>query len=1174
MYKVKIGDETMTYGIANATIDTQPITNQMPETMELPLTEGDVLEGKILSVNETELTLELSKNNTTQTITLQTKATPDLKENDAVLVSVISYTKDELKLSITKLSNEAKQVAQNHNPITHKVNMDEIKKIILETNNPLQYSKQLEQHISNTITQVEAILESFSDEDLSVLMKENYDISKMTIDLLYQVGHSPRIDKKIALTGAKKLELSITVDDQAIQQLIDEGIKSSSMVKIPEVELKKIMEELVHNDIEPTLKNVEKVYRFIEKVDKVKEIDTKEIIQFLSSNKDSTIGDIYKSLFVSKSREKSNVMSEKDYVTIQEDVEAIVKARFDTKTDIDTDIDTDKDAEPKLESLYTMAKAIVMKGVPLDERALDVISFIKKDASFEDKMDIATDQIKRNKKPEDYVITKQQISTPILSKEQVIEAITTIKEATPEMIEELKLEEKPITIKELSQKIASLPNQLKQATPDITVIEPTQAATPLNVKTKASEKSTSEKATIITEAISVDSLDRDIENLEILRYQMTFKAAMRLSIEGVDLANTQLEELRQKIDSFSVRFVEKSLENDKGKVTSVNVLSAEQAILEVNQHFARINSSSTASIANLALENDTLESLATIAKKVERGIDRYDQLRTMPRPDLGDRIEKAFSNVDAILEDLSMEVTTYNRRAVEILGRNEMPITIESINSVKVLDIQLQELVQRLLPEHVKELVSQQVDVMTEPIENLLSYVNEKDAKIQVDIQDTVAKSLYQMFKKEELSEEQKNSMIGVYRMIHTIEGSKGAAIGFLLEKQLPVTLETLFDASGYIRKARSSGTQIDSSIDDQFGKLVSIEKTEKTIKEQIVSGYFEKEKNVNDALQKVIQGGAIDNQSTSEQTEIAKTIESVNRLLKDMHESLMNEEIEEIRDSLETITLKQKALIREGINLSKEEEQSLTLTEWKNLAQLEKDEFAFKPLMNDFYKLIESQDSLRDKFSAALDDLIEDPSQEGKQRFDQSIKELLIEAKDASVKHVLESSEIESHQMNRSLDATSSKPMNSLVRDIESQLMLQRNLMKEDYVQIPIMVNGQMQQMNMYFFGKDKTVNTQDDSMSIYFSFSTQHMGTTNIRVQLSGDDIDVSLFSTSPSGNQKVKQFEQEFKNLFSSIGFSVNKMKYESFTVPKGVGQDSGVTQSKQVRKYQESRYEKTV
>jgi len=1171
MYKVKIGDETMTYGIANATIDTQPITNQLPESVEFPLTEGDVLKGKILSVNETELTLELSKNNTTQTITLQTKATPDLKENDAVLVSVISYTKDELKLSITKLSNEAKQVAQNHNPITHKVNMDEIKKIILETNNPLQYSKQLEQHISNTITQVEAILESFSDEDLSVLMKENYDISKMTIDLLYQVGHSPRIDKKIALTGAKNLELSITVDDQAIQQLIDEGIKTSSMVKIPEVELKKIMEELVHNDIEPTLKNVEKVYRFIEKVDKVKDIDTKEIIQFLSSNKESTMGDLYKSLFVSKSREKSNVMSEKDYATIQEDVEAIIKTRFDIKTDIDTDIDTDTVSE--LESLYTMAKTIVMKGLALDERALDVISFVKKDTTFEVTMDIAIDQIKRNRKPEDYVITKQQISAPVLSKDEVLDVISTIKEATSDMIEELKLEEKPITIKELSQKIASLPNQLKQATSDITVIEPTQAATPINVKTKASEKSTLEKATILTEAISMNSSDRDIENLEILRYQMTFKAAMRLSIEGVDLANTQLEELRQKIDSFSVRFVEKPQEAVLGK-DIVTTLSPEQAILEVNRHFSQINSGSTASIANIAVENEVTESLSSIAKKVERGIDRYDQLRTMPRPDLGDRIEKAFSNVDVILDDLSMEVTPYNRRAVEILGRNEMPITIESINSVKVLDIQLQELVQRLLPEHVKELVSQQVDVMTEPIENLLSYVNEKEAKIQVDIQDTVAKSLYQMFKKDELSEEQKNSMLGVYRMIHTIEGSKGAAIGFLLERQLPVTLEALFDASGYLRKARSSGTQIDSSIDDQFGKLVSIEKDAMTIKEQILSGYFEKEKNLNNALQKVIQGGDIDNQSTGENHELAKTIEAMNHLLKGVHESLINEEVEEIRESLDTVNSKQRALIKEGINLSKGEEQSLTLNEWKNLAQMEKDEFAFKPLMDDFYKQVESQDSLRDKFAAALDDLLEDPSREGKQRFEQSIRDLLKEAKETSIKQALETSEVASHQTERSLDATSSKPMNALARDIESHLMLQRNLMKEEYLQIPVMVNGQMQQMNMYFFGKDKAVKAQDDSMSIYFSFSTQHLGTTNIRVQLAGDDMDVSLFSTSTSGNQKVKQFEQEFKDLFSSIGFSVNKLKYESFTVPKGVGQDSGVTQSKQVRKYQESRYEKTV
>ena len=42
-------------------------------------------------------------------------------------------------------------------------------------------------------------------------------------------------------------------------------------------------------------------------------------------------------------------------------------------------------------------------------------------------------------------------------------------------------------------------------------------------------------------------------------------------------------------------------------------------------------------------------------------------LMTAPRTDLGDSIQKAFRNVDDILNDLDMELTDDNRRAVRFL---------------------------------------------------------------------------------------------------------------------------------------------------------------------------------------------------------------------------------------------------------------------------------------------------------------------------------------------------------------------------------------------------------------------------------------------------------------------------------------------------------------------------
>ena len=73
-------------------------------------------------------------------------------------------------------------------------------------------------------------------------------------------------------------------------------------------------------------------------------------------------------------------------------------------------------------------------------------------------------------------------------------------------------------------------------------------------------------------------------------------------------------------------------------------------------------------------------------------------LMTAPRKDMGDSIQKAFRNVDDILEDLGLETNDSNRRAVRILGYNNMEITQDSIQSVKEADMQVTGVIRRMTP--------------------------------------------------------------------------------------------------------------------------------------------------------------------------------------------------------------------------------------------------------------------------------------------------------------------------------------------------------------------------------------------------------------------------------------------------------------------------------------------
>ena len=69
---------------------------------------------------------------------------------------------------------------------------------------------------------------------------------------------------------------------------------------------------------------------------------------------------------------------------------------------------------------------------------------------------------------------------------------------------------------------------------------------------------------------------------------------------------------------------------------------------------------------------------------------QYETLMTAPRTDMGDSIQKAFRNVDDILNDLGVEATEENRRAVRILGYNGIEITEDSIIQMKAADEEVQ----------------------------------------------------------------------------------------------------------------------------------------------------------------------------------------------------------------------------------------------------------------------------------------------------------------------------------------------------------------------------------------------------------------------------------------------------------------------------------------------------
>lgn len=216
----------------------------------------------------------------------------------------------------------------------------------------------------------------------------------------------------------------------------------------------------------------------------------------------------------------------------------------------------------------------------------------------------------------------------------------------------------------------------------------------------------------------------------------------------------------------------------------------------------------------------------------ERASSAYETLMTAPRKDLGDRISKAFRNVDDILTDMKLETSEANRRAVRILGYNSMEISEENINAVKEADSKVTGVISKMTPATTLQMIREQKNPLEMTMDELDAYLNEKGMEPSEDAE-KYAKFLQRLDRSNGISENEREAYIGIYRMFRQIEKSDGAVIGSIVATGAEMNFKNMLSA---VRTA--SDKNMDVRVDDGFGALENLITKGKAIDSQINAGY------------------------------------------------------------------------------------------------------------------------------------------------------------------------------------------------------------------------------------------------------------------------------------------------------------------------------------------------
>ena len=352
------------------------------------------------------------------------------------------------------------------------------------------------------------------------------------------------------------------------------------------------------------------------------------------------------------------------------------------------------------------------------------------------------------------------------------------------------------------------------------------------------------KAAKFVESLNFDDVAKR-RILEETRLILTLEASVSLLKKGINLDTKDLEklvdDLKQAEKESYAPFLMDNDEVDIKKYDDDLTLKLDvfkQTVIAI-EHVKTAPLSVVGDVA-FSEKTPTLNEVAELSDKAKSEFSKaersYETMMTMPRYDMGDSIKKAFRNVDDILEDLEIEATRLNEKAVRILGYSGMEITEANIEKAVKAEVAVENVITHMTPARTLNMIRDGFNPLDTDIYELSNELLSEDE----DTGNTkYTEFLYKLEKSSEITESEKSAFIGLYRLFRKIEKSDGKLVGDVIKADERLTLSNIISAS---RSDRQVGTDI--KIDDSFGALEKLIAHGESITDQILQGFKTKELN------------------------------------------------------------------------------------------------------------------------------------------------------------------------------------------------------------------------------------------------------------------------------------------------------------------------------------------
>lgn len=668
-----------------------------------------------------------------------------------------------------------------------------------------------------------------SGEDLQKMQEEGFTSGSTDVETYVTIVDEIKV--KLAEAGVEVAGYNDNLDVEKIEQITGNRVDANALVN-------ELSQALQKSDMPVTQDNIEELVKAVMEGSSIETISEDAIKYMVVNQKAPTIENIYKAQYSSAGSIKQaqgyysegtgsygKYLARKadtiNWETLKGQLESVVKQ---------AGLDTNK--ETKAQALEN-AKWLVASGIELNEKNLTLVTGLK------------------------------NLSLPLEQKELVDMCVTAMENGKApikaDMTGEVDIAQQA---REIAEEVKAISNE---AVHDVIT-----SGNELNLKNLSAaqkqieEQQISQSATAETTVVDIDATAlREAEakrQLEEIRLIMSEEANRHLLKSGISIDTMKLSKLVDalKVAEQNIRTAlykgNSSEENTQRALLYEETLTKTKEIAGMPAAVLGKMASSPQSYTLLRIHQEGRELQAQAESQEQdagqspnqgqqkQAMAAYETLMTAPRKDLGDKISKAFRNVDDILTDMNLETSEANRRAVRILGYNSMEITEKNINAVKQADSQVQSVISKMTPAVTLQMIREQKNPLEMTMQELEEYLGNRETEPAQDAE-KYSKFLQKLDRSHGISKDEREAYIGIYRMFRQIEKSDGAVIGSIVSTGAQMNFKNMLSA---VRT--NADKNMDIQIDDGFGALENLITKGKAIDEQISAGYQNQTDNEQDS--------------------------------------------------------------------------------------------------------------------------------------------------------------------------------------------------------------------------------------------------------------------------------------------------------------------------------------